>query len=1208
MVITMKKSILFFCLILLVLLIAPATAATLYVDDDSGNGVYTTIQAAVDAATEGDTIFVRAGKYPGFGVNKPNLTIIGEGADLVTIDVSNNGVGVELPIQSHNASRTLFKGFKITNCPNGILVGYEGPAPNCIIQDCVFDRMTSCIYLCDINGTFENNYLIHSEGTNYAISLKNANGFRVKDNQIEGYTPKIGTIFLSNSKNCIISNNTLINCTGNGVYFNGITTTNNTITCNIFDENMIYLRNAGEGNQIFLNTNVSGAALYGTAPTLTHWNSTAPITYTYNDATHTGYLGNFWSDYTGDDTNNDGVIDTPYALPDGLGTDHAPLMAAHDAYAPPPEPQTRYVDDDGGEGVYTTISDAVAASNAGDTIVVRDGAYTENVLVNKHLVISTENGAGAVTVTAATSDKPVFDVDADGVTVEGFSVRGPTDEHVAGIEIVGFDNCIVRKNDCAGCYNGVHLGGDATGNTVEENYCHENTKRGISLRDTVSGNLVFNNTCEKNAEDEICIKDTPKDNIVWANAFLGTVEIKTANTYHSPEEVTYTYRGAEYTGYVGNYYSAYTGTDGDRNGIGDTPMSFGVYKDDYPMMGGWKDGEITGPALTTVTVTPAEIELEEKETFQFSAAGYDDSGEAIEDLVFTWTSSNTTVGKVNATGHFEALAGGTATVTAESDGVQGTARVTVLALADLPAIRIVKYAEDGRTVANETTVTVRWMKKNLPVYGGENGTELHFQGPVFSDEWNETHPGKLYDFWDAEETVNANPGKINEVVKGTSIADLCDLVGGAEEGNEIKLTARDGYTGALPYSSVYTPLTRQGEAIIAWWTEYLGDVPAYGEGPRLFFMAPDGIFGNWDMHECLPERYWHYYEKKPSVAGMSVAKIDTIEILPAPREDWTLTLNGAIDEEMSRTYYEHGVECSGGIHRAEWTDGGKTWSGMPLWLLCGWVDDGQSHGAGAYRDDLADAGYTVVLIDYGTDGIAGTADDRNVELQSADVKRNNGYFLANEIGGQPLDEGDWPLKLVGPSVPAEKQLGSIDAIRLTGLPGSDEGMALTLHKGWNFVSTPRTLAPGNDTVAVFGGVDCAGHSIFGYDGTNGWEVLKTSAPIKPLDGIWIYSNTTATVALTFDSLKPVTAPTKNLVSGWNAIGFSDISPAPAKDALVSVRDAWAILIGLDAGDQAYESSIINGGSGAHTDGRDLNPGEGYWLFMRTGGTLAAISI
>ena len=60
------------------------------------------------------------------------------------------------------------------------------------------------------------------------------------------------------------------------------------------------------------------------------WNSTSKITYTYNSSTYTNYLGNYWSDYTGSDTDGDGIGDTPYGI-DG-DNDSYPLMTPFENY------------------------------------------------------------------------------------------------------------------------------------------------------------------------------------------------------------------------------------------------------------------------------------------------------------------------------------------------------------------------------------------------------------------------------------------------------------------------------------------------------------------------------------------------------------------------------------------------------------------------------------------------------------------------------------------------------------------------------------------------------------------------------------------------------------------------------------------------------------------------------------------------------------
>jgi hypothetical protein len=119
--------------------------------------------------------------------------------------------------------------------------------------------------------------------------------------------------------------------------------------------------------------------------------------------------------------------------------------------------------------------------------------------------------------------------------------------------------------------------------------------------------------------------------------------------------------------------------------------------------------------------------------------------------------------------------------------------------------------------------------------------------------------------------------------------------------------------------------------------------------------------------------------------------------------------------------------------------------------------------------------------------------------------------------------------------------------------------------------------------------------------------MISSSVVQPLDGIWIYSAGYKEVPLTFKNDPLQIPPTKQCYTGWNAIGFSDVTAAAAKDDLVSVKNQWTQAIGFSGALQAYETSLINGGTGSHSDTNPMYPTKGYWLFMNSPGTLAAIS-
>lgn len=171
-----------------------------------------------------------------------------------------------------------------------------------------------------------------------------------------------------------------------------------------------------------------------------------------------------------------------------------------------------------------------------------------------------------------------------------------------------------------------------------------------------------------------------------------------------------------------------------------------------------------------------------------------------------------------------------------------------------------------------------------------------------------------------------------------------------------------------------------------------------------------------------------------------------------------------------------------------------------------------------------------------------------------------------------------------------------------------DGNALSLMQGWNFISVPKALSAGNNTAAIFSGVNTSGHSVLRYDAAKGaWAAMRAEDELRPLEGIWIYSAEKKDLRFSFSTDPTALPPECTLSRGWNAVGFSDVRPATVRDCLLSLGEKWATLIGFDAVEQKPEDSIIRGGSGTHSDSGLMYPGHGYWLYMSEPGTLCAIS-
>ena len=158
---------------------------------------------------------------------------------------------------------------------------------------------------------------------------------------------------------------------------------------------------------------------------------------------------------------------------------------------PTPTPSDWYVDPAGNDGntclapgasfACLTINGAIGKASAGDRINVAAGPYAENVVINKTLTVKGAQvgvpvagrtfGSGTestVTGTATTGNVPVFNIAAQNVTVDGFSVTAPNVVTGAsfgiGVQVTG--NGAVIQNNIIDTVTTPDTGGNGTAQAI----------------------------------------------------------------------------------------------------------------------------------------------------------------------------------------------------------------------------------------------------------------------------------------------------------------------------------------------------------------------------------------------------------------------------------------------------------------------------------------------------------------------------------------------------------------------------------------------------------------------------------------------------------------------------------------------------------------------------------------------------------------------
>jgi len=311
-----------------------ASPATIVVPDDQP-----TIQQGINAASPGDTVYVRSGTYYEHVTIGKSLTLQGEDKDTTVIDGGGSGSVIYI-----TANYVTISGFKVTNGEYGIHLIKDWKIHHITIRDVIITLNSQIAFYAPHSGGYhliEDSIFSYNGGVSYAHQFKNSiirnceifgndgclgvawgSGTLITNNRVHHNG---GGIWFDSMTYSIIENNEVYNNLGIGILV-GYVGRYNTIRDNIVQHNGIGISMYGglgvKGNKIYHNDFIA---------------NTLQVDANGNNIWDNGYPsgGNYWSDYTAVDNfsgpgqnvpGSDGIGDTPYAFTGNQ--DNYPLMEA----------------------------------------------------------------------------------------------------------------------------------------------------------------------------------------------------------------------------------------------------------------------------------------------------------------------------------------------------------------------------------------------------------------------------------------------------------------------------------------------------------------------------------------------------------------------------------------------------------------------------------------------------------------------------------------------------------------------------------------------------------------------------------------------------------------------------------------------------------------------------------------------------------------
>jgi parallel beta-helix repeat protein len=147
--------------------------------------------------------------------------------------------------------------------------------------------------------------------------------------------------------------------------------------------------------------------------------------------------------------------------------------------------------DSSGTKDFWKIQDAIDASEIGDEIVVLNGTYGENLVVDRPITL---RGEGMPLVEGCNATSPIITITASGVVLDGFIIGGCTNDSCdSGSVLVLSDGTRIMNNTIYGSMSHGICVLNSTGHLISKNRICDNFKAGIRFAGVNGSHIAENN-------------------------------------------------------------------------------------------------------------------------------------------------------------------------------------------------------------------------------------------------------------------------------------------------------------------------------------------------------------------------------------------------------------------------------------------------------------------------------------------------------------------------------------------------------------------------------------------------------------------------------------------------------------------------------------------------------------------------------------------